>query len=828
MPPRSSMPHVVALLAAFVAIAVGVGLVSAGLLVPVAGAAGTAARSTVKAFDEMPEDFQPSTLGQQSRIMSADGKVVATPYDTNRITVKLNQVAPIMRKAQIAIEDSRFYEHGGIDIRGTARALATNLGSGGVTQGGSSLTQQYVKIMLQEKALSAGDNEAAAAAVSKSYSRKLQELKYALNIEKSMTKDQILIGYLNLVYYGDQAYGVEAASRHYFNKRAKDLKLVEAATLAGIVQSPGTTDPVNNPRDAEKRRNMVLTRMYQLGFASEAAVEKAKATKVESYLNVKPNEGGTCTRASDPYFCNYVMAYLKTLPALGENEDERTRNINQGGLTIKTTLRRDWQKKMREDLTELVPTGDASGVGAAAATIEPGTGKVLAIAQTSEFKTGLTKSSTKYTEQGWSVPTAMGGTRGFAIGSTAKVYALVTALQKGMPLSSEIDAPFADTKKAHEFDPSEFERTCTAQKPWPVKNDYPIGGKMSLAKATAESINTAFAQLASQVGSCKIRDTMKKMGLKTGAGTPYGAAPTNKDEYPISNLVLGSDDSTPLSLANSYATLAADGIYCPTTPIESITTAAGKKIKLPKTKCERVMDEDVARGVTKLLRGPIETGTATAAKLADGRVAAGKTGTTDNHNQSWFVGYTPQLATSVWVGQPFTGSKAMPHTIGGRNYGGLGIFGGTIAAPLWKSVMDDLSSDMEKKSFTEPSAKIIEGDLRDIPNVVGMPTDQAMQMLEDAGFKAQVVQDVNSNYGAGTVAYTDPSGRAIKGAMIGIYRSNGIPEYTPPPPPTTTAPPAPTTTAAPTTTTKPSTTTTKKPTSTSSTTTKKKGKGNGG
>ena len=248
--------------------------------------------------------------------------------------VPLAQIAPVMRQAQIAIEDSRFYEHGGVDPQGVGRAFMSNLGGGG-TQGASTLTQQYVKITLQENALNKDDKVGAKAATAKSYTRKLQELKYAVTLEKNLTKNQILEGYLNLVYYGGQAYGVEAAARHYFGVSAAKLNLPQAATLAGLVQQPGYTDPIHHPAKALARRNVVLDRMHTLNLITDKAWQDAKATKMVT--NPKPAQS-SCALSPYPYFCNYVNAWLLEQPALGKTRAERNEAINRGGLTIQTTL----------------------------------------------------------------------------------------------------------------------------------------------------------------------------------------------------------------------------------------------------------------------------------------------------------------------------------------------------------------------------------------------------------------------------------------------------------------------------------------------------------
>lgn len=765
------MPHLFSLVAAFLAVSVAMGLLAAGVLMPAVGVMGSTTTKSIAAFDTIDTTFDTTGLSEQSQIRDAEGKLIATPYDQNRIVVKLSQVAPIMQKAQLAIEDSRFYEHGALDVRGTARAFFNNA-AGNSTQGGSSLTQQYVKLTLQNEALKKGDEDAAAAAVEVNYARKLREIALAMQVEKQMTKKQILTGYLNLAYYGDQAYGIEAAARHYFNVNAKDLNLSQAATLAGVVQSPGTADPRRNPKAAQERRDLVLDRMLRLGMINKTEAAAAKKIKVKDMLRIRENEGGTCDRSSEPYFCNYVIAYLKTLPALGKNVDERTLAINRGGLRIKTTLRGSWQQPIFKMLTSRVPTGDSSGVGAASAIVEPGTGKVLSMVQTSEYgQTKDQKSSLARTTQSWVVPMAYGGTLGFPIGSTAKVFTLLTALESGMPVNGVVPAPGAGPaqSQAYVFEPTVYRDECSSADPWRVRNDYTTAGPtMSFREATANSVNTAFAATMISLGGCKVGEMWSRMGAFDGNGKKVQPAP--------SNLVLGSGSMPPLTLANVYATIAANGKWCPPTPIESITTAAGKKIKLPAPKCKQVLDPKIAAGADELLRGVISGGTGTAAGI--GRPAAGKTGTHEGHAQSWFVGYTPQLATAVYVGTPIQQKEMDGINIGGVYYGS--VFGGTIAAPLWGRIMGFVTQGMPIESFPAVDYKILYGDQVGVPSVAGRSVADATAILRSAGFDAVVGGTIQSTIPAGLVGGTAPSGTAARGTTITLLTSTG---YVPPPPP---------------------------------------------
>ncbi len=780
------MPHLLSLLAAFVAVSVALGVVAAGIFIPAVGAFGKLSNTTIDSFESIPDDLGKVTLAQQSRIYDAGNNVIATPYDQNRIIVTLKNVAPIMRKAQVAIEDSRFYEHGALDVRGTMRALINNA-SEKATQGGSSLTQQYVKLTLQEEALARGDETAAREAVSVNYARKLREMRLAMHVEETMTKNQILQGYLNLAYYGDLAYGIEAAAHHYFDVSAKELNLSQAATLAGVVQSPGTSDPHNFPEVAEYRRNVVLDRMVRVGVITAKEAAAAKKPSVRSMLRIRDDTGGTCAKSSQPFFCQYVMDYMLSLPSLGENKAERLIKINRYGLKIKTTLRSDWQRQIYRQLTSLVPNGDPSGVGAGAAVVEPGTGKLLAMVQTSQFDVTGKKSTTARTSQSWIVPIKYGGTRGFPIGSTAKIYTIVTALEKGWPVEGMISAPPAGPSlgQGHVFPTWGYKDECMSPKPWEVRNDFLTKETaMTFRYATANSINTAFAAAMISLGGCEVRKTMTKMGLLQGNGEQITTNP--------SDLVLGSGSVPPLTMANSIATLAADGKYCPVSPIVSIE-GRGKTYKLPANKCKQVISAEVARGTTELLRGVLTNGTGTRARNFFARPAAGKTGTHEDHMQSWFVGYTPQLATAVWVGTPITSfpMEGWRACIGGRCY--TKVFGGDIAAPLWGQIMNYISANLPWADFPRPSYATLYGNQVALPSVIGMSADAAIATLRAAGFDAVVQGTQNSTMAAGLVVATAPSGTAAQGTTVGLYTSTGFV----PPPPTVDKPPANTSTPPP-------------------------------
>ncbi len=503
---------VLRLLFGFVVLSTVAGLLMAGLAIPAVGATGQVAKGGVDFFNDLPSEFTVSPLAQQSRILDADGKLIANPYDENRIIVPLAKISKNMQNAQIAIEDARFYEHGGLDVRGFSRAMISNL-QGGDVQGASTLTQQYVKITLQENALRRGDKEAAAAAVDKTYSRKLQELKYALNVEENFTKEQILEGYLNLVYYGDQAYGVEAAALNYFGVTAAKLTLGQAALLAGTVQQPTAYNPVINPAAAQDRRNLVLDRMQALGMASAKDVAAAKKVDIKTMIKRKPAKG-VCHRSSQPYFCAYVMEWLQKSPqmaVLGKTPAERLKAINQGGLTIRTTLKGAMQKSAQKELTKAVPINNKQNLAGAVTIIEPGTGKVLAMAQATDFSKSQTNLNvdTKY----GGGPTATRSGRPRRRSPSSRPWS--AACRSSRRSRSRATSP----ERPAVFQASQMNDKCGTVEPWKVRNDIPIsGGPMTLREGVTKSVNPFFATLNVKLGACSVRDTMLKMGLHRADG----------------------------------------------------------------------------------------------------------------------------------------------------------------------------------------------------------------------------------------------------------------------------------------------------------------------
>ncbi len=650
------------------------------MALPTIGGAGMTVKSATEELKLTPEELDEPPLPEKTVLLDKKGKQFAQFYFENREIIKLDQVAPVMRDAIVAIEDFRFYEHGPIDIEGTFRALAKNLSSGGVTEGGSSITQQYVKLVLFNKAETKAER---AAAIETTVSRKLNELRYAMAIEKKYTKEQILERYLNISYFGAGAYGIQAAAKRFFAKSASELTLVQAATLAGAVQNPSRTSP-DAGKDSQKRllerRNLVLDRMAELKKITPQEAEKAKAKK----LGWKDVEiPGGCEESSYPYFCLYVQNEILTNAAFGEKAKDRLKLLQRGGLTIKTTIDPKMQKASENAIKDYVHPSDKPV--ASQAMVVPGTGEIRAMAASRKFGTSKKKNEISYNLP---ADTTHGGGRGFQAGSTFKVFTLLTALDKGMKVNDGLNAP-----NAYQAPSSSSFRDCKGNRvgepSHQVHNSSEGGGGFkSLSTGTWGSVNTFFVALQQKVGLCDTVTTAKKLGIKRADGDPLREFET---------FTLGINEMDPVTVANAYATIGARGEYCRPIAITEIRDRDNKATAY-KPKCKQVIDEEVTDAASHILSGVFTKGTMSEVGGIY-RDAAGKTGTTDDYTAAWFAGYTPDLASAVSVGDPrgAFGNDLINVSIGGSTHGY--VYGATIAGPVWKYSMIEALRGTKATSF---------------------------------------------------------------------------------------------------------------------------------
>ncbi|MFE7132666.1 transglycosylase domain-containing protein [Streptomyces sp. NPDC057638] len=678
--------------AKFLGVSVLAGTVLAGIALPAVGALGLAAKGTVKGFDEIPSNMKRPPLSQRTTILDAKGDLLATVFYRDRSVKPLTEISPHMQKAIIAIEDSRFYEHGAIDLKGVLRALNKNATSGGVAQGASTLTQQYVKNVFVEEA--GNDPDKFALATQQTLGRKIQELKYAIQVEEELGKKKILENYLNITFFGQQAYGVEAAAKRYFSRSAKELNLEESAMLAGLVQSPSRYDPVNDSEEATKRRNVVLQRMAEVGHITQAEADRAAANPIQLRVS-KPKNGCITAVKGAGFFCDYVRAVFMSDPVFGGSQEDRAKIWNRGGLVIRTTLDPQAQESLQESVKKRVYQSDR--VAAAMTMVEPGTGRILAMGQSRPYGFGKNETQINYSVN----KRDRGSNYGFPVGSTFKPFVAAAALEQGKPPTQVYPAPYSMPY------PDRI-ATCTGRD-WRNRGNFKLEneneaevGPYSLKKAMEMSVNTYFVQMIEDIGLCPVVEMTDKLGLVQGNGTKLPAEP--------SALTLGSTGISPLTMASAYATFANRGTYCTPTAIASIRTADGRGLPVPKSACEKVMSERTADTINTLLRGVVDSGTGQQAGLRS-RDSAGKTGTTDGRLNAWFVGYTPNLSGAVWVGSPSQQVKMQNITIGG-NYHDK-VFGGQVPGPIWGAAMEGALQGVQVLSFngvTIPDSEADEGE----------------------------------------------------------------------------------------------------------------------
>jgi membrane peptidoglycan carboxypeptidase len=560
-----------------------------------------------------------------SVVRAADGSVLARLHgDQDRTVVPLSAVPVMVRDAVLAIEDARFYAHGALDLRGIARAAVADLASGRIREGGSDLAQQYVKNV------ATGDR--------RSLHRKLVEAMDAVQLERHLSKDQILAAYLNRVYFGDGVYGIATAAEHYFSRPVGRLSLAQAAALAGTIANPGRFRPTAG-KAARARRDQVLDRMAAVGFASPARVAAAKRQPLAPRLHRDT--------VRFPYFVDDVTRTLLGDHALDgalgpAGSAARRRAVFEGGLQVTTTVRPGDQRRAEQAVAGRLA---GSGLGGALVSLDPASGAVVAMVGGRDFARSKVN-----------LATGQGG-GGFPPGSSFKVFYLVAALEQGVPVSTS----FATASPVTVATPA-----CPDG--YTVHNAEPAAaGRVGLAQATAESVNTYYAQLMARVGTASAIRVARRMGI-TSPLRDY------------CSLVLGTENVTPLELAGAYATLAAGGVHCQPSVLARVTGPGGRVLYDGRPSCRRVLDPEVAATADAILSGVVRPG-GTGFRAAIGRPLAGKTGTTTGFADAWFTGFTPQLATSVWVGDP---DRQAPMT---DRFEGRPVYGGTFPALVFHDYM---------------------------------------------------------------------------------------------------------------------------------------------
>jgi membrane peptidoglycan carboxypeptidase len=726
----------------FLVVCVLAGVLVAGLFIPFAGMAGVASNAAAAELGSLPAELATPAPATRSKVLLGNGKTLAYFYDENRVPVKLKSIAPIMRQAQLAIEDHRYYEHGALDFKGTMRALVRNSAAGGTTQGGSSITQQYVKMVQIEQCQAKGDSECVREAQAPTLKRKIRELRYAIAMEKKFTKDQILERYLNIAYYGQGAYGVEAAARHYYSVKASELTLPQAAMLAGLVQNPDTQNPVRNPSAALDRRDVVLNRMTELKLISIDQAREAKKVGFDQDRVKKTRNG--CVGTRYPFLCDYVRRTLLDTPSLGKTEDDRENMINRGGLVIETAIDPKTQDLAQKKVSSVV--GPKDPVISTMNMIQPGTGLIIAMAQSRPVMGSNVKKGQTY----WNLAAdpAMGGIQGYQAGSTFKLFTLAAALEKGIPISKKFTAssPFNFTGRRF--------TSCRGRERvwdhWVVRNAVGHSKSIGMMEAAQFSVNTYFIQLELATGMCRVTKMANKTGVKVGARIGQPPVDIVKEFQDKPSFTLGTVEVSPLSMAEAYATFAARGIHCDPIIISKITTRGGKNLAVPDANCRRVVDKDVADGVNKVLKSVVDKGTGKRAKIHDGRDIAGKTGTIDSNEAVWFAGYTPEIAGVAMISVDNTKKPFIKRGAGYYRRSGVrgyrvpstGVYlegsgSGDAGMKIWKPVMEEYFQQIPKTSFNQPPRKIQVGEQVRMPSLSGLSIAAATRKLERLGFTVE-------------------------------------------------------------------------------------------
>jgi penicillin-binding protein 1A len=727
-----------------VLLAVVVGAIAALLSVLVLPAAVAVTRSVNLVNSQLLDipplpDGELSALAENSVVLAGDGSFLAELHaEENRVAVDLSEIPTITQNAILATEDAEFYRHRGVNHQAILRAALRNIEAGEIEGGGSTITQQLVKNTLLTHA--------------QTYDRKIQEAVWAIELERRFTKQEIFEAYLNTVYFGRGVYGIGTAAGFYFSKDVSELNASESALLAGIIRSPERNNPVNHPQAAEARRNIVLRQMANQGFITPADAEAAINRPIA--LSIREVAG-----PREPFYVEWVKQMLlneemsvqpEATRILGETNEERRRAVFEGGLVIHTTLNPEFQDLAEETLRGFLDDPIESPLGSLV-TIDTKTGAVVAMAVgPKEFGTcddpdepcPLTKVN----------PVVYGvGGSGRQTGSAFKPIVLAAALEEGFTPGY-----------AAETTSGQVIENCGWNEPYAPNNFAGSGGGyMEMPQAIRVSNNVYHVKLARDAGVTNVRDMGIRLGLENSPNLP------NFGELDCA-IGLGSADVYPVEFASVYATFANRGVRCPPFTITKIEDRHGNLLYSHRETCTQVIDRGIADRINELLRGPVGSG-GTAGFISGllGRPVAGKTGTTNDFKDAWFVGYVPQYSTVAWVGYEIP-RELYNVTAGGTTY--ARVTGGSIPARMWGQYMAALLTDVPVERFAQPPPI----PTATVPDVLGLMVEEALAILEERGFKPRV-ETIEHHYPEGTVIAQTPDGggSAWVGSAVVLHVSDG-------------------------------------------------------
>ena len=767
----------------------------AGLLVttsvtPVLAMAGIAGNSAVTLFEELPANLDVNAPMEQSTIYATDPNTkeniaLASFYEQNRVPVTYEQLSPTLINAILSSEDKNFYSHGGVNLGATVKAVIDNV-RGTSSRGASTITQQFVKnVQIQEceqKADTASETysedlqqcwkDATNARGADGVERKLQEMRYAIQIEKTSSKNDILLGYLNIANFGGTVYGIEAAAKYYFSASASNLTIAQAATLAGIVQNPNTfridlpdgtyTDKdgvahnsaADGYADTLNRRNYVLDRMKADGKITEAEYDEAYASPIEPAIT--PSVQGCATAGQNAYFCQYAKSIIENDPIFGETRQERSELLRRGGLKIYTTLDLRVQGPAAQAMAENAPGNmDNQYFGAAGVSLNTSNGNIIAMTQNTTFSETITDNQ-EYTSIVFAGDRVHGNSDGFPVGSAYKLFTLIDWLEKGHSVRETLNGAVQRNLKMN---------VCGGTQTINTAEIGNFGGNRgytsNVLNFTAQSLNSGYFAMAAKLDICDINKVADRMGVTFGTGAKVTDTNAPYD-------VLGSKNISPMAMAAAYATVASGGKYCAPRAIEKVLNADGTEHPIPPVACkEGVISPEVAATAAFALQGVMASGgTGARGNPFDGTPLIGKTGT-HNREGTMMIESSTNVATAVWAGR--WKGQADIFQVPSQKGGLLN----EIRYPIARATQAAANDIYGGGAFPQPDPNLSRQILTDVPSVVGMTVDEARAALESAGFTVSVGDPVDGDQATNIVAAQDPSGQAPTGANVTISPSNG-------------------------------------------------------
>ena len=751
----------------------------AAMLFPVAGGLGLMSNRASDIVANGSAQLLDGDVPAVTTMVDAKGNTIAWLYSQRRFEVTSDKIADTMKLAIVSIEDKRFTEHNGVDWKGTLTGLAGYASGDLSTRGGSTIEQQYVKnYQLLVVAQTDAEKRAAVAATP---ARKLREIRMALTLDKTLTKPEILTRYLNLVSFGNGAFGIQDAAQTYFGIDATDLNWQQSALLAGLVQSTSTLNPYTNPDGALARRNIVLDTMIE--NLPDRADELRAAKQEPLGILPQPNElPRGCIAAGDrAFFCDYVEEYLARA---GMSKEQ----VARGGYLIKTTLDPDVQARVKSAVDSNAAP-DLPGIASVMNVILPGKTSHPVIAMASNRTYGLNM------DAGETVQPQPFSLVGDGAGSIFKIFTAAAALDLGLGINAVLDVPARFNAKGL----GEGGAKGCPKETWCVENYRdPRNLSMNFTDALAKSPNTAFAKLISQVGVSRTVDMAVRLGLRSYAdpGTARAYDPNNNESLAdfikrqnIGSFTLGPFEVNPLELANVAATLASGGVWCPPNPVQAILDRRGNEISINPEICEQVVPEGLANTLSNAMARDTISGTGAPAANSAGwsLPMSGKTGTTEAHRSAGFLGYTNRYAAVNYIYDDSPDPTDLCSFPLRQCYDG-DLFGGKEPADTWFTAMTPIAEDFGEVNLPPTDPRYVDGAPGSrIPNISGMGQESAREELRASGFQvADQVSMVNSTSPAGTVIGTSPSGQIVPGIIVTLLVSNGV---APPPPPPPSPPP---------------------------------------